>query len=74
MYKPFELFAGLRYLRSRRDNQFLSFISWFSLLGLVLGVASLIIVMSVMNGFEGQLNRFRVQMLMINNDAAGVVA
>ena len=36
MYKPFQLFAGLRYLRFRRHNQFLSFISWFSLLGLVL--------------------------------------
>jgi lipoprotein-releasing system permease protein len=55
MYKPFQLFAGLRYLRSRRRNQFLSFISWFSLLGLILGVAALIIVMSVMNGFEGEL-------------------
>ena len=55
MYKPFQLFAGLRYLRSRRRNQFLSFISWFSLLGLVLGVVALITVMSVMNGFEGEL-------------------
>ncbi len=55
MYKPFQLFAGLRYLRSRRHNQFLSFISWFSLLGLILGVAALITVMSVMNGFEGEL-------------------
>lgn len=55
MYKPFELFTGLRYLRSRRRNQFLSFISWFSLLGLVLGVAALITVSSVMNGFEAQL-------------------
>lgn len=55
MYKPFQLFAGLRYLRSRRRNQFLSFISWFSLLGLVLGVTALITVSSVMNGFEGEL-------------------
>lgn len=55
MYKPFLLFAGMRYLRSRRRNQFLSFISWFSLLGLILGVAALITVMSVMNGFEGEL-------------------
>ena len=55
MYKPFELYAGLRYLRSRRRNQFLSFISWFSLVGLVLGVAALITVSSVMNGFEAQL-------------------
>lgn len=63
MYKPFQLFAGLRYLRSRRENQFLSFISWFSLIGLVLGVASLIIVMSVMNGFEGQLRDRILQFL-----------
>ncbi len=55
MYKPFLLFAGLRYLRSRRRNQFLSFISWFSLIGLVLGVTALITVTSVMNGFEGEL-------------------
>lgn len=55
MYKPFQLFAGLRYLRSRRRNQFLSFISWFSLVGLVLGVTALITVTSVMNGFEGEL-------------------
>jgi lipoprotein-releasing system permease protein len=55
MYKPFELFVGMRYLRSRRRNHFLSFISWFSLLGVVLGVAALVIVTSVMNGFESEL-------------------
>lgn len=55
MYKPFQLFAGIRYLRSRRRNQFLSFISWFSLVGLVLGVTALITVTSVMNGFEEEL-------------------
>ena len=55
MYRPVEIFVGLRYLRSRRRNHFLSFISWFSLLGLVLGVAALITVTSVMNGFEGEL-------------------
>ncbi|MEH6549700.1 MAG: lipoprotein-releasing ABC transporter permease subunit [Pseudomonadales bacterium] len=55
MFKPFSVFVGLRYTRSRRRNQFISFVSLFSLFGMVLGVASLIVVMSVMNGFEAEL-------------------
>ncbi len=46
---------ALRYLRSRRQEGFISVIAWFSLLGIVLGVATLIIVMSVMNGFRTEL-------------------
>ncbi len=51
------LFIGLRYLRSKRRTQFISFVSGFSLLGMVLGVAALIIVLSVMNGFDRELKQ-----------------
>lgn len=49
------LYIGLRYIRARRRNQFISFLSGFSLLGMLLGVAALIIVLSVMNGFDREL-------------------
>jgi len=52
MFKPLEACIGLRYVRSRRRNGFISFISFSSLLGIGLGVATLIVVLSVMNGFE----------------------
>ncbi len=52
MFKPAALFIGLRYLRSVRREGVLSFYSWVSILGLVLGVATLITVLSVLNGFE----------------------
>lgn len=52
-YMP--LFIGLRYIRARRRNQFISFLSGFSMLGMLLGVAALIIVLSVMNGFDREL-------------------
>lgn len=55
MYQPFPLFIGLRYTRSGQKNQFVSFVSLISLLGMILGVAALVVVMSVMNGFEGEL-------------------
>lgn len=55
MFRPLALFIGWRYTRSRRRDHFISFISLISLLGLILGVAALIVVMSVMNGFEGEL-------------------
>ena len=55
MYSPFALFVGLRYTQAKRRNQFISFVSLVSLLGMVLGVFSLIVVMSVMNGFEAEL-------------------
>ena len=47
--------VALRYLRARRQEGFISVIAWFSLLGIALGVATLIIVMSVMNGFRQEL-------------------
>jgi lipoprotein-releasing system permease protein len=52
---PFELFVGLRYTRAKRRNHFISFISLVSMLGIALGIAALITVMSVMNGFEREI-------------------
>jgi len=56
---PFQLLIGLRYVRSRRqigqDNRFISFISSLSMVGIALGVAALIVVLSVMNGFQKEL-------------------
>jgi len=57
MSLPYELFVGLRYTRARKRgrNHFISFISLISMLGITLGVAALIIVLSVMNGFQEEL-------------------
>ena len=55
MSLPFELFIGLRYTRAKRRNHFISFISMTSMLGIALGVAALIVVLSVMNGFQKEL-------------------
>ncbi|WP_028108128.1 lipoprotein-releasing ABC transporter permease subunit [Ferrimonas futtsuensis] len=49
------LLIGLRYWRARKDTQFVSFITFFSVVGIALGVAALIVVSSVMNGLEGRL-------------------
>lgn len=51
----YELELGLRYVRAKRRNSFISFISLVSMLGIALGVAALIIVISVMNGFQSEL-------------------
>ena len=53
--KPVEEFLAFRYLRARRAEGFISVIAWFSFLGITLGVATLVIVMSVMNGFRAEL-------------------
>ncbi len=50
----FEWLVALRYLRALSEERFISVIGWFSLIGITLGVATLIVVMSVMNGFRGQ--------------------
>jgi lipoprotein-releasing system permease protein len=55
MFHPLPLFIGLRYVRTRRQGFFVSFISWVSMLGVCVGVAALITIISVMNGFEGEL-------------------
>jgi lipoprotein-releasing system permease protein len=52
---PFEWLVALRYLRARRKESFISVIAGFSFLGIMLGVATLIIVMAVMNGFRQEL-------------------
>ena len=55
MFKPVSLLIGLRYTRAKRRNHFISFISLTSIIGLMLGVAVLITVLSVMNGFDKEL-------------------
>jgi lipoprotein-releasing system permease protein len=54
-FAPFEWMLSLRYLRARRKDGFISVIAFFSFLGIVLGVANLIVVMAVMNGFRQEL-------------------
>jgi lipoprotein-releasing system permease protein len=55
IFSPFERMVAMRYLRARRQEGFISVITWFSLIGIGLGVATLIVVMSVMNGFRAEL-------------------
>lgn len=55
MFRPLALFIGLRYTKTERKNGFISFISLISMIGLTLGVAVLITVLSVMNGFDREL-------------------
>jgi len=57
MFQPISIFIGLRYSRSKSPTGFVSFITFFSTVGILLGVASLITVVSVMNGFEGELKK-----------------
>jgi lipoprotein-releasing system permease protein len=55
MFQPVPVFVGLRYSLAREHGFFVSFITWVSLLGVALGVAALITVLSVMNGLESEL-------------------
>ena len=55
MFRPLELYIGLRYTRARSRNHFISFISASSMLGIMLGVIALIVVLSVMNGFHKEV-------------------
>lgn len=55
MYQPVALFIGLRYMRGRATDRFGRFISWLSAIGITLGVLALVTVLSVMNGFEREL-------------------
>jgi len=66
MTLPLPLYVGLRYLRPRRQHLLVSFISLASMLGIFLGVAALITILSVMNGFEGEL---RVRLLSLTSHA-----
>src|SRR5262249_44639962 len=54
-FAPFEWMVSVRYLRARRKEGFISVLAGFSFLGIMLGVATLIIVMAVMNGFRKEL-------------------
>ncbi len=55
MFRPLELYIGLRYTRARNRNHFISFISASSVLGIMLGIIALIVVLSVMNGFHKEV-------------------
>jgi lipoprotein-releasing system permease protein len=55
MYQPVALFIGLRYMRGRASDRFGRFVSWLSTIGITLGVMALVTVLSVMNGFEREL-------------------
>jgi lipoprotein-releasing system permease protein len=55
MFRPVALYIGLRYTRAKRRNHFISFISLASMIGIALGVAVLITVLSVMNGFDEEI-------------------
>jgi lipoprotein-releasing system permease protein len=66
MFQPLEWFIGLRYLRSRRRRGVVSFMSVASLLGIALGVAALIIILSVMNGLETET---RTRLLSVSSHA-----
>ncbi len=55
MFQPLSAFVGLRYVRSRQHKFFVSLITWVSVGGVALGVAALLVILSVMNGFEDEL-------------------
>ncbi|MBS7326352.1 MAG: lipoprotein-releasing ABC transporter permease subunit [Thiopseudomonas sp.] len=55
MFRPLALFIGMRYTRAKRRNHFISFISLTSMIGLALGVLVMILVLSVMNGFDREM-------------------
>ena len=55
MFRSLDFFIAYRYLRAKRKEGFISIIAWFSFIGVMLGVATLIVVLSVMNGFRSDL-------------------
>ncbi|HVN43614.1 MAG TPA: lipoprotein-releasing ABC transporter permease subunit [Steroidobacteraceae bacterium] len=63
MFHPLPVYVGLRYVRARSTRFFVSFITWASLIGVCVGVAALIVILSVMNGFESEL---RERLLSLN--------
>lgn len=56
MFRPLPIFIGMRYTRAKRRNHFISFISLTSMIGLALGVLAMIVVLSVMNGFQKEMS------------------
>lgn len=75
MYRPLSLYIGLRYTRAKRRNHFISFISAVSMIGIALGVAVLITVLSVMNGFDYQIHKhlFNISNQVSITDASGTL-
>ena len=73
MSMPYELFIGLRYLKAKRKQSFISVISLISILGVMVGVAALIIVLSVMTGFELELREkiLGVNAHMVSTESGG---
>ena len=71
MFHPLSLYVGLRYVRARSHRFFVSFITWVALAGVAVGVAALIVILSVMNGFEVEL-RDRLLSLSAQVRVAGV--
>ncbi|MFC5580013.1 lipoprotein-releasing ABC transporter permease subunit [Rhodanobacter terrae] len=71
MFRPLELFIGLRYTRAKRRNQFISFISTVSIVCIAISVIALITVMSVMNGFDYQM-RSRILGAISHATVAGI--
>jgi len=71
MALPYELLIGLRYTRAKKHNHFISFISLISMFGIALGVAALIVVLSVMNGFQTEL-RSRILAVVSHVEISGV--
>lgn len=78
MFHPLSLFVGLRYVRARSHKFFVSFITWTSLAGVCVGVAALIVILSVMNGFEGDLRQRLLSLdadaRVVSTDGAGTTA
>jgi lipoprotein-releasing system permease protein len=70
MFHPLPVYLGLRYVRSRSRGFFVSFISWISMLGICVGVAALIAIISVMNGLERE-NRTRLLSLAAHATVVG---
>src|SRR5688572_26816723 len=62
MFKPIPVAIGLRYLRAKRRNGFISFISLASILGIALGVTALITTLAVMSGFQREIRDRMLQM------------
>ncbi len=71
MLRPYELAIALRYVRSRNKNRFISFISVISMAGIALAVAVLIMVLSVMNGFESEV-RNRILQIVAHASISGL--
>ncbi|WP_428945866.1 lipoprotein-releasing ABC transporter permease subunit LolC [Pantoea sp. FN060301] len=63
MYQPVALFIGLRYMRGRASDRFGRFVSWLSAIGITLGVMALVTVLSVMNGFERELEQSTLSLM-----------